>query len=126
MADKVVTTVETVVETAVVEGTKKVKGIRGWFTAIKTKFTTLKNGISEVVGNEKAADGVMRWPRPVAFFMIVAMFMVGWFHPATLLAFAQAIAALPESFWTVVYIVLGSIGVSKGANDIVKIIGARK
>lgn len=126
MGKKEETTVETTVETVVVKTTEQVGKIKGWFTAIKTKFTTLKDGISNVINNEKTADGVMRWPRPVAFFMIVAMFMVGWFHPATLLAFAQAIAALPESFWTVVYIVLGSIGVSKGANDIVKIISSRK
>ncbi len=126
MGKKEETTVETAVEAVVVKTTEKVGKVKGWFTSIKTKFTTLKDGISNVINNEKTADGVMRWPRPVAFFLITIMFVIGWFHPATLLAFAQAIAALPESFWTVVYIVLGSIGVSKGANDIVKIISSRK
>ncbi|MCK9529449.1 MAG: 3TM-type holin [Gammaproteobacteria bacterium] len=120
------TSIEATAETVVTETTKKVGKIRGWFRSVKTKFGNLTSGISDVISNEKAADGIMRWPRPVAFFMIVIMFCVGWFHPATLLAFAQALAAFPESFWTVIFIILGSIGVSKGANDIVKIISSRK
>lgn len=91
---------------------------------LKTYFKRAKE-ILKQLSNGKVADGVMRWPRPVAFALMVAMFLYGWSNPAALLAFAQAISALPADFWTVVYIVLGSIGISKGANDIAKIIGSR-
>lgn len=118
--------VETVVKTETKTETSWFKRIVGFPKSVMTKANGWMTSIQGAVGNDQAADGIMRWPRPVAFFMLVIMFTVGWFHPATLLLFAQALAAFPESFWTVVFIILGSIGVSKGANDIVKIIGARK
>lgn len=105
---------------------KQVGKIKGFFIGLKQKATNLYASISGAVSNDKAADGIMRWPRPVAFFLIVIMFVLGWYNPATLLGFAQALAAFPESFWNVIYIILGSIGVSKGANDIAKILSARK
>lgn len=122
----VVDTVATVVDGIKDESAKKVGKIKGFFAAIKKHFSNTVSAVTGMISNEKAADGIMRWPRPVAFFLTVAMFLIGWFHPATLLAFAQAISALPEHFWDVIFIILGSIGVSKGANDIAKILSARK
>lgn len=101
----------------------KIKAIFSW---AKQTGVKIGNAARKLANNEAAADGIMRWPRPVAFFMLVTMFIVGWFNPTTLMAFAQAIAVLPESFWTVVFIVLGSIGATKLSNDIIKVITSRK
>lgn len=90
------------------------------------KSKAVAAAIKPILSNEKAADAIMRWPRIVAFFLMTIMFVVGWFQTSTLLAFATAISALPADFWTVVYIVLGSIGASKLSNDIVKVITSRK
>lgn len=119
-------TVSTVVDAIKEETTQKVGKVKGFFSAIKKTFSSTVSKVTGLISNEKAADGIMRWPRPVAFFLTVAMFLIGWFHPAALLAFAQAISALPDHFWDVIFIILGSIGVSKGANDIAKILSARK
>lgn len=113
-------------QVAEAESVKPVGKIRGFFRALKQKASNLYSSISGAISNDRAADGIMRWPRPVAFFLIVVMFVFGWFNPATLLGFAQALAVFPESFWNVIYIILGSIGASKGANDIAKILTARK
>lgn len=99
---------------------------KGFVQAVKARGAKLASSIGEIVNNEKAADGIMRWPRPVAFFLIVIMFVVGWFNTGGLLAFAQAISALPSDFWTIIYIVLGSIGASKLSNDVIKVITSRK
>lgn len=105
----------------------------GFFGTIKKYINAVKTGINKVgtitkqiINNDKIADGIMRWPRIVAFFLMTIMFVVGWFNTAGLLAFAQAISALPADFWTAVYIILGSIGASKLGNDIVKVISSRK
>lgn len=105
----------------------------GFFGTIKKYAKIVKTGINKagtitkkIINNEKIADGIMRWPRIVAFFLMTIMFVVGWFNTAGLLAFAQAISALPADFWTAVYIILGSIGASKLGNDIVKVISSRK
>jgi hypothetical protein len=97
-----------------------------WISDLKAKVNKALSGFGKIANNEKAADGIMRWPRPVAFFMMVVMFIMGWLNPIHFLGFANALAALPADFWTVCYIILGSIGISKGANDIVKIISSRK
>lgn len=104
---------EAIVETA----TEKVSKFKGFFQKIKSKLGAVTSSVGVIMDNEKNADGVMRWPRPVAFFLITIMFVVGWFHPATLLAFAQAISALPDHFFNIVYIILGSIGVTKFSKD---------
>ena len=60
---------------------------------------------------------IMSFPRPVAFFLVVLMFVYGWHSPASLLAFAHAISALPDQFWGIVGGLLASIGISKGIRD---------
>lgn len=107
-----------------VEG--KVGLFKKFLSTIVGKIKSAYSTVSGIVSNDKVADGIMRWPRPTAFFLIVSMFIFGWFHPATLLAFAQAIAVLPEHFWDVIFIVLGSVAASKGVNDIAKILAAKK
>lgn len=94
----------------------------GWIKHIKEKAKNVLESIKPILSNDKAADGIMRWPRPVAFFLLVVMFITGWFNPALLLSYATALAAFPTDFWNVVFIVLGSIAGSKIITDIDKII----
>lgn len=73
---------------------------------------THSNALSKKTYN-KSIDLVMRLPRPVAFFLICAMFVLGWNNPAIFLQYANALTALPEAFWAVVMLLLGSIAVDK-------------
>ena len=81
------------------------------------KIISSIKAIAARVSYAKTISAVMRLPRPVAFFLIVALFVTGWHSPATLLAFAQAISALPEPFWTICYGLLGSIALTKLLRD---------
>lgn len=91
----------------------------------QTSVATVWQFFGTLLNNGKIADAIMRWPRPAAFFMLVVMFFVGWHNPVTFMAFAKAISALPNPFWDVIFLILGSIGLSKGANDYAKIMSAR-
>lgn len=75
------------------------------------------NKLKPSLGVDALANNSMRWARPIALMLITVMFVIGWSNPATLLAFAQAIAVLPDQFWTVVYIILGSLSTTKLLRD---------
>lgn len=92
------------------------------FQAIKDRIKKVISALKPLTDNDGMATGIMRWPRPTAFFLLVILFVVGWFNPATLLAYASALAAFPQDFWNVVFIILGSIAGSKGLADIGKLI----
>lgn len=92
------------------------------FRGIRDKAKKFLAGLTNALDNEKLATATMRWPRPVAFFLLVVMFVLGWSNPAGLLAFASALAAFPADFWNVIFILLGSIAGSKGIADIAKIL----
>jgi len=87
-------------------------------TNIISKAKELFSKVKPYLSTEKLADNSMRWARPMALMLVTLMFVVGWSNPTTLLAFAQAIAVLPEAFWNVVYIVLGSLATTKLIRDI--------
>jgi hypothetical protein len=61
-------------------------------------------------------DAMMRLPRPASFLLLLVMFTIGWKHPEHLDAFAAALARLPDQLWTVIYILLGSLTVTKVVN----------
>jgi hypothetical protein len=92
------------------------------FQAMKDRIKKVISALKPLTDNDGMATGIMRWPRPVAFFLLVILFVVGWFNPTTLLAYASALAAFPQDFWNVVFIILGSIAGSKGMADIGKLI----
>ena len=64
------------------------------------------------------ADVAMRFVRPTAFLMTVAMFVVGWRCPDRLSAFADAISKLPDHLWTIVDVLMGSIAGTKLVRDL--------
>lgn len=63
--------------------------------------------------NNGTADAIMRWPRPTAFFLITIMFVLGWYNPEKFTQFADACGKLPDNFYNIIYIVLGSIAPNK-------------
>jgi len=87
-------------------------------SAVLSRAKALAAKLIPVTSGDKAADISMRWARPIALMLITLMFVIGWSNPTSLLAFAQAIAVLPEAFWNVVYIVLGSLATTKLIRDI--------
>ncbi|GFM27155.1 hypothetical protein [Novosphingobium sp. PY1] len=92
------------------------------FQAIRDRLKKVIAALRPLMDNDRAATAIMRWPRPAAFFLLVVLFVVGWFNPLTLMAYAQALAAFPQDFWNVIFILLGSIAGSKGMADIAKLL----
>lgn len=92
------------------------------FQNLKDRMKKVISALKPLADNDGIATGIMRWVRPCAFFLLVILFVVGWFNTATLLAYAGALAAFPQDFWNVCFIILGSIAGSKGMADIGKLI----
>ena len=91
--------------------------IVNFFNAAWAKIWIFLCWLDNFISNDKLADGLMRWPRPVAFTLLIVLMIVGWHNPATLIAFAKGLSALPDRFWEVVFIILGSIATTKAARD---------
>ena len=64
------------------------------------------------------ADALMRYVRPAAFIMIVAMFWEGWKQPNAFATYADALSKLPDRFWDVAFLLLGSIASTKLVRDL--------
>ena len=67
------------------------------FQNLKDRIKKVVSALKPLADNDGMATGVMRWVRPTAFFLLVILFVVGWFNTATLLAYAGALAAFPQS-----------------------------